>query len=183
MIMPVPSSRLSDATKLAPMVIPSGTLCSAMAQAMTMPATNRAIFESSRLRCSAKWSAWMSSSRSSCVLGCDFLATWGTSCRVRRSMARFSPYTTATPAMTAPAATSTAWLVNVSAASTDSVSRSKHTMESMMPPANDSSRLTVRFDSLLNSAPTMPPNPVPPAPATSVTTVMNTNGSMIPLYP
>ena len=83
----------------------------------------------------------------------------------------------------APAATSTAWLVNVSAASTDSVSRSKHTMESMMPPANDSSRLTVRFDSLLNSAPTMPPNPVPPAPATSVTTVMNTNGSMIPLYP
>ena len=49
----------------------------------------------------------------------------------------------------------------------------------MTPPAKAKSRLIVRLDSLLNSAPMRPPSPVPPAPEMSVTNVTNANGDRV----
>ena len=52
--------------KEAPITIPSGRLCSAMAAAMTTPAVKRWLPSS---RWAIRWSLWISSSRSSAVLG------------------------------------------------------------------------------------------------------------------
>ena len=177
--MPVPHIRSLDTAKLAPMVMPSGMLCSAMAQAMTTPATNSDSLESLWRLCMFRWSACTSSSMSSWVSGWCASAVCDTSLRVLRSMRWFSRYTTATPSATARITSKTPCSVTWLAASSASARRSKHTMAVMTPPAKAKSRLIVRFDSLLNSAPMRPPSPVPPAPEMSVTNVTNANGDSV----
>ena len=72
-----------------PMTIPSGTLCRAMAAAITSPARNSPLRGWRPSRCSWRWLAWVNSSRESAVRGWS-LSIWATSWLVLRSIQALS---------------------------------------------------------------------------------------------
>ena len=145
--------------------MPSGTLCSAMAAAITRPARNSPLRGWRPSRCSCRWLAWVSSSRESAVRGW-FSSMCATSWFVVLSIRALSRAMSTKPTLTPQTTSQT--LAEGPLVFSASVSRSKQTTAVITPAAKESRRLTVLSESFRNRQATAPPSPVPPTPARAV---------------